>query len=68
MINILKRMFALSLLLGALHGCVSTVAHNEDGSLPANNVERKKYQSLIGRCFRTGGTRLVKISGELRCF
>ncbi len=52
-------------------GCQSTgggVAGNEDGSSPANEIEAHEYQKAVNRCHRTGGTRIVKIMGELRCY
>jgi hypothetical protein len=39
-----------------------------EGSVPVNHVESVKYRSALIRCHRTGGTRVVKIQGQLRCF
>ena len=57
----------LSLLLS---GCASTggVRGNEDGSTPINEAERQAYSKAVMRCYKTGGTRVVKILGSLRCY
>jgi hypothetical protein len=44
------------------------VAGNENGSVPANEVEAHEYQKAVNRCHRTGGTRVVKVMGELKCY
>lgn len=52
-----------------LQGCQSTqVAGNEAGSEPVNRVEGFEYKKAIVRCHKTGGSRVVKITGKLRCF
>lgn len=56
-----------------LFGCQSgggagSVAGNEGGSDPINEQETYEYQKAVNRCHRTGGTRVVKIKGELKCF
>lgn len=37
-------------------------------SEPINNKERILYEQGLIRCHKTGGTRIVKIQGELRCY
>ena len=32
------------------------------------NDQAIEYQKSINRCTKTGGTRVVKIKGELRCY
>ena len=44
------------------------VAGNEEGSLPINEQESNEYKKAIVRCYKTGGTRVVKIMGALRCY
>lgn len=44
------------------------VAGNEMGSEPINDAEANDYKKAIVRCYKTGGTRVVKIMGELRCY
>jgi hypothetical protein len=44
------------------------VAGNEEGSLPANENEQRDYMKAVRRCHKMGGSRVVKIQGELRCF
>lgn len=43
-------------------------ANEKDSSEPINNNEAVEYKRSILRCHKTGGTRIVKIEGELRCF
>lgn len=40
----------------------------EGSSTPANEAESQDYQKAINRCVRTGGSRVVKIMGELKCY
>jgi hypothetical protein len=44
------------------------VSGNEGGSEPVNENEGYEMQKAVNRCHRTGGTRVVKIKGELKCF
>lgn len=44
------------------------VAGNERGSEPINENEANEYKKAVMRCYKTGGTRVVKIMGELRCY
>lgn len=44
------------------------VAGNENGSQPINEHEGYDMQKAVNRCHRTGGSRVVKIKGELKCF
>ena len=61
---------ALTLLLSACSsmGGSLTVTGNENGTQPVNQKEAVEYQKAILKCYKTGGSRIVKISGELRCF
>lgn len=62
----------LALACGTAASCSTSgageVRGNESGSAPINENEAVEYQKAINRCHRTGGTRVVKIKGELRCF
>ena len=49
-------------------GGAGSVMGNEGGSTPINEEESYEYQRAVNRCHRTGGTRIVKIKGELRCY
>lgn len=51
-------------------GCASggSVAGNEGGSEPVNDKEAIEYKKAVVRCYKTGGTKVVKIMGELRCY
>jgi hypothetical protein len=44
------------------------VPGNENGSTPASEGEAVEYKKAINRCYKSGGTRVVKIMGELRCY
>lgn len=61
----LSIIFAITAASCATGGLVSG---NEDGSAPINEQETVQYQKAINRCYKTGGTRVVKIEGKLRCF
>lgn len=61
---------ALSVLSSACAGGVGVgpVTGNENGSEPINNNEAVEYKKAVVRCYKTGGSRIVKIMGELRCY
>ena len=73
-----KLFFVLSFLLTAcasLFACQGgggggsgTVTGNESGSAPVNSEEMKEYKKAIMRCYKTGGSRVVKIEGKLNCY
>ncbi len=44
------------------------VKGNENGSPALNDKETVEYQKAVVRCNKTGGSRVVKIEGQLRCF
>ncbi len=44
------------------------VIGNEEGSEPINAIEQREYMKAIRRCHKMGGSRIVKVQGELRCF
>jgi len=46
---------------GGFHG-------SDEGSNPVNSKEVIMYKQALIRCHKTGGTRIVKINGTLRCF
>lgn len=41
---------------------------SNEGSEPLNSKEATRYKQALIRCHKTGGTRIVKIDGVLRCF
>lgn len=51
-----------------LVGCAGGLSGNEGGSEPVNANEEIKYKQALTRCYKTGGTRIVKIMGKLRCY
>jgi|GEM_PF-1128537 len=55
--------------LATITACQSMqVAGNDTGSEPINAEEERQYMKEIRRCHKMGGTRIVKVQGELRCF
>jgi hypothetical protein len=60
----------LTTTLSAILGCASggVISGNDEGSEPVNSREVSDYQGAIIRCQKTGGSRIVKIEGQLRCF
>ncbi|MEY4630920.1 MAG: hypothetical protein RIQ81_1040 [Pseudomonadota bacterium] len=64
-----KALSACSLALCLFTACSSLqVAGNEDGSEPINSDEQRAYMKAVRRCHKMGGSRVVKVQGELRCF
>lgn len=43
-------------------------AGNEGGSEPVNPTEERAYKRAILKCYKTGGSRVVKIEGQLMCY
>jgi hypothetical protein len=46
----------------------SGITGNEGGSQPINEQEVNDYKRAVHKCYKTGGTRVVKINGKLRCY
>jgi hypothetical protein len=68
--GIINQAIAL-LVIGVLSSCATgggSVTGNEGGSTPVNKKEEFEYKRAIVRCYKTGGTRVVKIMGQLRCY
>ena len=62
----MKWLFSMILLLNFV-GCIG-LNINSQGSSPLNHEEMREYNSQIMRCYKMGGTRIVKIDNVLRCF
>lgn len=45
-----------------------SIEGNQGGSDPINETEAHEIQRAVNRCHKTGGTRVVKVQGELRCY
>lgn len=60
------------LLASVFSGCATNgddPAHIEgESSVPVNKHEETQYKQALIRCHKTGGSRIVKINGELRCY
>jgi hypothetical protein len=54
--------------LAACQGGGSNVPGNENGSEPINAAESNEYKKAVVRCYKMGGTRVVKIMDQLRCY
>ncbi|HET9236025.1 MAG TPA: hypothetical protein VFO10_02170 [Oligoflexus sp.] len=66
-------MIFLCLALGACQsggggGGSDGVSGNEGGSEPINPTEERAYKRAILKCYKTGGSRVVKIEGQLMCY
>lgn len=46
----------------------SPIAGNEAGSNPVNAEEERAYKRAVVKCYKTGGTRVVKVEGRLQCY
>lgn len=49
-------------------GCQAGGSQNGESSQPLNQEEAANYKRALLLCYKTGGTRVVKIEGNLRCF
>lgn len=45
-----------------------SVDGNDGGSAPVNAEETVRYKKALLKCYKTGGNRIVKIEGTLRCY
>jgi hypothetical protein len=64
-------MLILCLALGACQsggGGSEGVSGNDGGSDPINPTEERAYKRAILKCYKTGGSRVVKIEGQLMCY
>lgn len=63
-------LFASSVLVWI--GCAGTggsgLSGNDGGSSPNNAKEEISYKKALLKCYKTGGHRVVKIEGRLRCY
>lgn len=60
--------WAIAMLSGCQTMGNASVIGNEGGSQPISEQEAYDMQKAVNRCHRSGGTRVVKIRGELRCY
>ncbi|NRA44609.1 MAG: hypothetical protein HRU09_06590 [Oligoflexales bacterium] len=66
-----KTIACLVILVGVLScagGGSGGVYGLSEGSKPINQKEELQYKKALIRCHKTGGSRIVKIKGKLRCF
>ena len=69
--GLLQSLLGLSalLMIPVMTSCSTLqVVGNEEGSEPNNEIEQREYMKAIRRCHKMGGSRIVKVQGELRCF
>ena len=66
--GVLAAFATIMILLPLTGGCQTGVSGNDGGSVPVNKEEELDYKKAVNRCYKTGGTRVVKIMGQLRCY
>jgi hypothetical protein len=66
--NLLHIFLLLTFLGGCQSGGSGGSGVSNESSTPANEKEAIEYKKAILRCYKSGGTRVVKIEGNLRCF
>lgn len=49
-------------------GSSASQSANEGGSSPINAQEETEYKRAINKCYKTGGSRVVKVEGRLMCY
>jgi hypothetical protein len=67
----LKQIFVVLSLSFTVVACATggtPVPGNEQGSAPINEKESIEYKQSLIRCQKTGGSRIIKVEGQLRCF
>lgn len=65
-----KNIFMLLFLLIGTLNCAGGSSNlvNEGGSEPINSAEVIQYKQALHRCYKTGGSRIVKINSYLQCY
>ncbi|MBF0441001.1 MAG: hypothetical protein HQK54_03785 [Oligoflexales bacterium] len=67
-----KNIFSILSLLLLVHGCKTggggSVPGNDGGSNPITREETIEYKKALSKCYKTGGSRIVKIEGQLKCY
>lgn len=53
---------------GGSGGGGSAVSGNDGGSAPINAEEERAYKRAVVKCYKTGGSRVVKVEGRLQCY
>ncbi len=68
--QILYWSFILTLMLACQSGGggSSGLGGGKPGSQPVNSKEERAYKRALLKCYKTGGSRIVKIEGKLRCY
>lgn len=71
----MRTMFILVFLVSAwMQACAGgaggggSLSGNEGGSEPINSTEERDYKRAVLKCYKTGGSRVVKIEGRLMCY
>lgn len=70
----MKLILQVGFILASLYGCAGsggslmTGGYSKASSEPINRREEIHYKQALIRCHKTGGSRIVKINGILRCF
>lgn len=53
---------------GSGSGGGGSVSGNDNGSAPINAEEERAYKRAVVKCYKTGGSRVVKVEGRLQCY
>ena len=64
----MKPCFAIIVLIISYSCASGGTSQRGESSKPINQGEEAQYKRSLLRCYKTGGSRIVKIDGVLRCF
>lgn len=69
----MRRMILLGLISIVISSCQTMGggaggSEGKPGSSPINSKEEVAYKRALLKCYKTGGSRIVKIEGKLRCY
>lgn len=53
---------------GVARGSKAGILGGGESSKPTNPDEERAYKRALLKCYKTGGSRIVKIQGKLRCY
>jgi hypothetical protein len=66
--SLFLKMMSVLLLATACQSTGTDLSANEGGSSPVSEKEAVAYKKALLKCYKSGGTRVVKIMGQLRCY
>ena len=62
------RFLVFMLALTWCSACKTSSSGSAGSSQPINASEALQQQQALNRCYKTGGSRVIKIYGRLRCY